>query len=126
MGITSPENISGGMLAMLGSFFLFFLFALFAVYAFIAVCLQLIAKKTRTENGWLAWIPLANLFLIANISRKSVWWALLCFVPVVNIVAFLVLAIGIAEARGKENWLGILMILPGVNLAVLGYLAFSK
>ena len=31
----------------------------------------------------------------------------------------------IAEAVGKPNWWGILMIVPVVNLVVPGYLAFS-
>jgi len=97
-----------------------------AVYIYMAVCLQTIAKKTNTENPWLAWIPIANIFLAANIAKKPMWWAILCLVPIVQIVAGIVLAIGIAEARGKESWMGILMIIPGVNLVVLGYLAFSK
>jgi len=33
---------------------------------------------------------------------------------------------GIAEARGKPFWLGMLLLIPGVNLIVIGYLAFSR
>ncbi|OGF48232.1 MAG: hypothetical protein A2231_04305 [Candidatus Firestonebacteria bacterium RIFOXYA2_FULL_40_8] len=124
-GVITPE-MAGGMMAMMGAFFVFFLFLGIAVYVFMAICLQTIAKKTNTENAWLAWIPVANIFLVANIAKKPVWWAILCFIPIINIVAGIVLAIGVAEARGKESWMGILMIIPGVNLIVLGYLAFSN
>jgi hypothetical protein len=32
---------------------------------------------------------------------------------------------GVAEARNKPNWWGILMIVPVVNLIVPGYLAWA-
>jgi len=32
----------------------------------------------------------------------------------------------VAEVRGKPSWLGILMLIPGVNLILIGYLAFSR
>lgn len=32
---------------------------------------------------------------------------------------------GAAEATGKPSWLGLLMLIPGVNYIVVGYLAFS-
>ena len=124
-GMVTPE-MPAAAVAMAGMFFIFMMFLGLAVYIYMAVCLQTIAKKTNTENPWLAWIPIANIFLAANIAKKPMWWAILCLIPVVNIVAGIVLAIGIAEARGKESWMGILMIIPGVNLVVLGYLAFSK
>ncbi len=120
------SNMAGGMMAMIGAFFVVFLLFVTAFYIFFSICLQTIAKKTNTENAWLAWIPVANIFLMASIAKKPVIWAILCLIPIINIVAFIFLGIGIAEARGKESWLGILMIIPGINLVVLGYLAFSK
>jgi hypothetical protein len=32
----------------------------------------------------------------------------------------------VAEARGKPPWMGLLMTIPGVNLILVGYLAFSR
>lgn len=122
----ATTDMTGGMMAAMGVFFFVFLLLGIAVYVFCAICLQTIAKKTNTENGWLAWIPFANIFLAANIAKKTIIWPILCLIPVVNIVAGIVIAMGVAEARGKESWLGVLMIIPGVNLVVLGYLAFSK
>ncbi len=90
-----------------------------------ALATQVIAKKTNTENGWLAWIPVANLILWANIAKKPVWWGILCIVPLVGIVFMILLWMGIAEARKKPGWWGILMIVPLVNLIVPGYLAWS-
>jgi len=95
------------------------------IYAWMAICLQRIAEKTSTPNGWLAWIPIANIYLMCMIARQPWWWLLLCLIPYVNIVFIILLWWKIAEAMGKPGWLGLLMIIPGVNLVILGILSFS-
>jgi hypothetical protein len=96
-----------------------------AFYVYMAVCLQTIARKTGTEHGWLAWIPIANVYLMCKVADKPGWWLLLFFIPIVNIVFMVIVWMGIAEARDKKGWLGILMIVPIANLIIPGYLAFS-
>ncbi len=93
-------------------------------YIYLAVCLQVLAKKTSTENSWMAWIPIANIFLMINIAKKPLWWFILIFIPIVNIVIGILLWMAIAERRGKESWIGILLIVPVVGIAIPGYLAF--
>lgn len=63
-----------------------FSFIMIVSYVYYALCLQFIAKKTNTGNGWMAWIPVINLFLLLNISqlRYRVF-----FLP---IIAFIVLS----------------------------------
>jgi magnesium-transporting ATPase (P-type) len=112
-------------LAALGAFmFVFFLIAL-AFYVYMALALMTIAKKTNTENAWLAWIPILNIFLMLNIAKKPLWWFVLFLIPLVNIVIAIIVWMAIAEARHKPNWWGILMIVPFVNFIVPGYLAWS-
>jgi hypothetical protein len=84
-----------------------------------------IAAKTNTPNGWLAWIPIANIILMLNIARKPIWWIVLFLIPLVNIVMIILVWMGVAEARNKPSWWGILIIVPIVNLIVPGYLAWS-
>jgi hypothetical protein len=95
------------------------------VYVWIAICLQIIANKTNTPNGWLAWIPIANIYLMCKIADKPGWWIILFFIPIVNIVFAIIVWMGIAKATGKASWLGILMIIPLVNLVIPGILAFT-
>ena len=95
------------------------------IYAYFAFSLQTIASKTNIENGWFAWVPIANVYLMCKIAGKPGWWVLLFVIPFVNIVIMIIVWMGIAEARLKQNWLGILMIIPIANLIVPGYLAFS-
>ena len=96
-----------------------------AAYIYTSLALQTIANKTNTQNAWLAWIPIANVFLMLQIAKKPIWWIILCLIPLVNIIIFIMIWMGIAEARGKPSWWGILMIVPIANLIVPGYLAWA-
>jgi len=111
--------------AALGVFMLVFLVIGLAIYVYIALSLSTIAKKTNTENPWMAWIPIVNIYLMVMIAKKEWWWLLLCFVPFLNIVIYIILWMAIAERRGKPNWWGILIIVPLVGVIVPGYLAWS-
>jgi hypothetical protein len=96
-----------------------------AAYVYMSLALQTIADKTKTENSWLAWIPIANLVLMLNIAKKPMWWFILFLVPIVNIVIAIMVWMAVAEARGKPSWWGILTIVPIANLIVPGVLAWS-
>jgi hypothetical protein len=124
-GAFAQRDISGPGAAVLGAFLLVYLVVLAAAYIYVALALQTIANKTNTENAWLAWIPIVNIILMCNIARKPVWWIILCLIPLVNLVIFIILWMGIAEARNKPSWWGILLIVPVVGIIVPGYLAWS-
>ena len=97
-----------------------------AAYVWFALCLHTIANKTGAPNGWLAWLPIANLYLMCQVAGRSGWWTVLFFIPLLNLIIAIIVWVGIAEARGKPAWLGILMIIPVINLIVPGILAFSE
>ena len=94
------------------------------VYLFVAFCLYTIAKKTNTENAWLAFIPIANIVLACQIAGKPWWWVFLFLIPIVNIILGIIVMWNICERRNKPGWLGILIIIPVVNLIVFGVVAF--
>lgn len=94
-------------------------------YLYIALALQTIANKTATPNAWLAWIPIANIFLMLSVAKKPLWWFVLFLIPLANIVVAILVWMGIAEARRKPSWWGILTIVPFANLVVPGYLAWA-
>ena len=98
-------------------------------YLFLAICTYTIAQKLRAENGWLAFIPIANVFYITSLAKKPVWWPILAIIPCVNIVWLFVLfpmtLVALAEERGKSGLMGCLLWIPFVNWFVLAYLAFS-
>jgi len=96
-----------------------------AVYIYLAICLQVLAKKTGTKNGWMGWIPILNFYLFCKIGRKPGWWMVLLFIPFVNIFFAVLVFMTIAEMREKPNWWGVLIAVPLVRFVVPGYLAFS-
>lgn len=142
------NNLMAGMMPFFGAFLVVFLVVALVGYVYGAICLQTIARKTNTPNGWLAWIPVGNLVLMINIAKKPMWWLALFLAPalgwlltflmgqfvliilvpliIVNIVLAVMLWMGIAKARNKPEWWGILILVPLLNLVVPGYLAFSS
>jgi succinate dehydrogenase hydrophobic anchor subunit len=108
-----------------GMFLMFFLGFILAAYVYMSLALQTIADKTGTANSWLAWIPIANAFLMLSVAKKPMWWFILFLIPLVNIVIAIMVWMAVAEARGKPNWWGVLMIVPIANLVVPGYLAWA-
>lgn len=116
-------NPAAALLA--GTMLLFLLGVMLVGYIYMALALQTIADKTSTPNAWLAWIPIVNFILMLQIAKKPMWWFILFFVPLVNIVIAIMVWMGIAVARQKPDWWGILMIVPIANLVVPGYLAWA-
>lgn len=124
-GNVSSDAMAGTAMAIFGGFLLFALIFVLIIYVYMAVCLMKMAKKTGTNNTWMAWIPILNIILMLNIGKKPLWWIILFFIPLVNIVVSILVWMTIAKELGKPEWLGILMIIPIANLIIPGYLAFS-
>ena len=96
------------------------------VYAWAAFCLMTIAEKAGTPESWLAWIPLLNIYLFCKIAGHSGLWVLaILFVPILNIIIAVWFWIEIAIRRNKPELYGILMIVPVVNLLMMGLIAFG-
>lgn len=121
-------------MAALAGFFIVILILVLIVYVYTALALMALAKKTNTPNGWLAWIPIANIFLMVNISKQPWWWALVILlvplVPFIGQIAAIAATIfiwwKIAEAIQKPGWWGLLMLIPIVNLVMLGIMAWGN
>jgi hypothetical protein len=119
------QSSDAAQTAIAGTMFLVIVVFALAAYAYFALALQTIATKTSTANGWLAWIPIVNIFLMLSVAKKPMWWFLLFLIPLVNIVIAVMVWMAVAEARHKPNWWGIMTIVPFVNIVVPGYLAWS-
>ncbi len=115
----------GAAIAAAGAMVLFMLAIGVGFYIYVALALQTIAKKTNTDNAWLAWIPILNIILMLNVAKKPLWWIILCLIPFVNIVIIIIVWMAIAEARHKPSWWGIMAIVPIMNIIMPGYLAWS-
>ncbi len=82
--------------------------------------------KKAGEPGWAAIIPLYNVIVALRISGKPLWWLLLFCIPGVNVVAIILVAMGVAKGFGRGPIFGLgLAFLPTMPFFVLA-LAFSN
>lgn len=122
----TPElttGLSSGALAAIGTVYWI---VILIIHVYMAICLQKMAKRLNIANDWIAWIPVANLFLMIMIAGKPLWWFLLMLIPFVNIVILIIVWMKMAARLGHPSWMGILTIIPLANLILPAYLAFAQ
>jgi hypothetical protein len=74
------------------------------------------------KPGWAAIIPIYNIIVLLEIAEKPLWWIILCFIPFVNLVVIVLIAIAVAGNFGKSTLFGIgLAFLPFVFYPLLGF-----
>ncbi len=95
-----------------------------AFYAFVCWPWMMIARKLGLA-GWMAWVPIIQIFLLFKMANRPLWWIFFLLIPVVNILIPIKLWMDIAKRFNKSILLGILMIVPVLNLLIPWYLAFS-
>ncbi len=110
------------------------------IYVYSALALMAIAKKTNTEPAYLAWIPVANMYLLSKIAGMP-WWPMLLMIgfviPILNIffgIAFMVFVFiwywKIFERLDRPGWWVLLNLIPlagaVIFLVLLGVAAWSK
>lgn len=117
MTIWATQNMDG-LIDLLTRFFGITLGLTCLGYVYFGVVLMMLAAKTSTPNGFLAWVPIGNVFLLCNIARRSPATFLLLLIPIVNIIVGAMLWMSVAENRGKPSWLGALVFLPLIGLLV--------
>ncbi len=88
----------------------------------LAVVVLVIAGIWKTfekagKPGWAAIIPIYNVIVMLEIADKPLWWIILFFIPLVNIVVAILVCIAFAEKFGKGAGFG-------VGLALLGFIFF--
>ena len=102
--------------------FLFF-FALLS-YAITAFLLGKVFQKAGVPQ-WAAWVPVYNTWNLLKMGNQQPFWAILAFIPFVNILSLIFLYIAmyhIGLKLHKEGWFVLLAIfLPIVWMIWLGF-----
>jgi len=65
------------------------------------------------EPGWACLVPIYNMVVLLNIAGKPIWWLLLLFIPLINIIIYLLVFIAVAERFGKGALFGLGLFLFG-------------
>ena len=91
-----------------------------------SLCCSLICKKAGQPGGLLVWLPVFQVIPLFRAAGMSGWWFLAQFIPLLNLVAFVLWAVKISQARGKGFLTAVFLILPVTNIFAFLYLAFSN
>lgn len=102
-------------------------------YLYAAFALMAMARKTGTPNGWLGFIPIANVYLMTQIAKLPWWWTLCVAAALVPVIGGLVMLAAmiyiwwrIAERLGRPGWWSLLLLVPIVNLVIIGVMAWGR
>lgn len=132
------ENFFGQReaLALLGFGIFFVAIIGVGLYVYLALTWMTIAKKMGYKKAWLAWIPVANFFLLPILAKKHWGWGFFIFIPFVNLIFIVLWLWKIYELRGYPGTLSLIVIghiIPVIsffalitNLILFGMLAWGK
>jgi hypothetical protein len=96
------------------------LFSLVIAVVVVASLWKVFAKAG--EPGWAAIVPVYNLVVVLRIAQKPIWWIVLFFIPVANLVAVILTGIAIAQRFGKGTGFGVgVGLLPMVFYPLLAF-----
>jgi len=81
---------------------------------------KLFVKANRP--GWASIIPIYNTIVFIEIAKRPVWWIILLFIPIVNIVIGIMTTSDFVRAYGKGTGFVIgAILLPIVFLPILAF-----
>ena len=75
------------------------------------------------QPGWAAVIPIYNIYILLKVAGRPGWWLILLFIPFVNIVINIIVAIDIAKAFGQSAVFGFFLnfLFGGIGFVILGF-----
>ena len=82
-------------------------FMVFYVYVFWKVF------EKAGKPGWAAIVPIYNVIVMLEIAGKPLWWILLYFIPLVNIIVGFIVIVAIAAKFGKGTGFAMGLIFLG-------------
>src|ERR1700690_3460462 len=53
------------------------------------------------QPGWAAIVPIYNIVVLLQIVRKPLWWIVMFFIPIVNLIFVILVYVELAKAFGK-------------------------
>jgi hypothetical protein len=94
----------------------------FIVYVITVIALWKVFTKAG-HAGWLAIIPIVNLFVLTKIAGFSYWMGLLYLIPIVNIILHIVVALRVGKGFGKGAGFSIflLWLFSFIGYLILGF-----
>jgi hypothetical protein len=93
----------------------------FAVIIFEIAAIWRVFTKAR-QPGWAAIIPIYNTVIFMRIVGRPAWWTVLTFIPGVNLIVGIVVALDLAKVFGKSGGFAVgLIFLSFIFFPILGF-----
>ena len=74
------------------------------------------------QPGWAVFIPIYGTIVNLRIIGKPWWWFILLFVPIVNIIFYIIMLFQLAKVFGKGTGFGFgLLLLPFIFYPILAF-----
>ena len=74
------------------------------------------------QPGWAAIIPIYNAYVLLKIVGRPVWWLLLFFIPLVNVIVEIVVANDLSKSFGRGVGFTVGLVLLGpIFIPILGF-----
>lgn len=92
------------------------------IFALLMVAAQWKIFVKAGKPGWAAIIPIYNFVIYMEIVGRPLWFIVLFFIPFLNVIASILLAIDLALSFGKDMVYAVLIILfAPIMLLLLGF-----
>jgi hypothetical protein len=134
-------NLAGGdFLSFFMGFALVFGIIFLVLYIYMALALMATGKRLNYKKPWMAWVPIANLVMMADLAQMP-WWPILLilvsWIPFLGGLAGIAFAVftimwqwKICEKRNRPGWWPLLQMIPIIGtlwgLIMWGILAWGK
>ena len=88
----------------------FWIFSLACIVFFVATMWKIYTKAG--QPGWASIIPIYNMVVLHQITGKPIWWVILYFVPIVNIIIGIIVthALSLSFGKGTGFTLGLIFL----------------
>lgn len=107
----------GPLMALFGGFMLI---ALVVTVVMIVATWKVFTKAKKP--GWASLIPIYNIVVLLEITGKPLWWIVLSFIPIANIVVSVLIMDALSKSFGKGTGFTIgLLVLPFIFFPILGF-----
>ena len=117
-----PLQDDGGLFGVLYGIFSLTFFCVWLLLAIAAIVGMWKIFEKAGEAGWKAIIPIYNIWVLLEIVGRPGWWIILFFIPIVQIIMWILLALDLAKSfdKGVGYTIGIIL-LPWLFYILLGF-----
>jgi hypothetical protein len=149
-GVNIVDPVDGTFIAVIIALTVAFALVMIVHYVYTSLTLYKTAQRLNVDKPWLAWIPVANIYLRLVLGDMSPYFLLLYvapfFVGILSVLPFIgiffnfsmfIITIGIivvtvitymriSEKRGYDKLFGLMAIYPLTAYILMGILAWGK